>query len=35
MEVKNYNNLLVEIEDGIAVLTINRPKSLTAKRWPS
>ena len=30
MEVKNYNNLLVEIEDGIAVITINRPKSLNA-----
>ena len=30
MEVKNYNNLLVEIEDGIAVVTINRPKSLNA-----
>ena len=30
MEVKNYNNLLAEIEDGIAVITINRPKSLNA-----
>lgn len=30
MEVKNYNNLLVEIENGIAVVTINRPKSLNA-----
>lgn len=30
MEVKNYNNLLVEVEDGIAIVTINRPKSLNA-----
>lgn len=30
MEIKNYNNLLVTIEDGIAVVTINRPKSLNA-----
>ena len=30
MELKTYNNLLVEIEDGIAVVTINRPKSLNA-----
>lgn len=30
MEVKNYNNLLVELENGIAVITINRPKSLNA-----
>ncbi len=30
MEVKNYNNLLVELENGIAVVTINRPKSLNA-----
>jgi enoyl-CoA hydratase len=26
----NYNNLLVEVENGIAVVTINRPKSLNA-----
>ena len=30
MELKTYNNLLVEIEYGIAVVTINRPKSLNA-----
>lgn len=30
MEIKNYNNLLVTVEDDIAVVTINRPKSLNA-----
>ena len=28
--IMSFNNLLVEIESGIAVVTINRPKSLNA-----
>lgn len=30
MEFKHYNNLLVTAQDGIAIITINRPKSLNA-----
>ncbi|MCD8081965.1 MAG: enoyl-CoA hydratase-related protein [Clostridiales bacterium] len=30
MEIKSYNNLLVEIEDDIAIVSINRPKALNA-----